>query len=403
MARVSENLAVEVEKDLEQYASGRRGFFLGLIFVFFLIGSAVGVTRGAFVLLDPVAARPGQVPIGVMDKLLVNMGALERARGRSDLKRVAVLGDSTVDVYPKGEKVPDGLRRALNRSRRGNMSVLVANLAYPALGPASYYLLSDRIAAIQPDLIVWEVSLTHASERWRRSLSRPELAGWTSISRFPEIFAMPIDDIGLTADKFFLYQLIVKSGNAEGWRDFLIELSRVDKLRGIFEQWLRPEIYPPPEGRFRLASALTSLNSKRHEGLPDRYNREGEIDHFGSVLEGIDSEHPTIRYIAATIRHFSERGILVLTYLNPVNIEHLRSVGVIDKMAFERSLEAYRLAVLDNGGLYLDLHDRFPDGHFGDMNAHFRHDEEVEAQIELAEILAGYIDRKRLLDEKRGK
>jgi hypothetical protein len=396
-------LAVEEGKDLDKLASGRRGFFGGLIFVFFLISSAVGVTRGAFVLLDPVAARPGQIPIGVMDKLLVNMGALERVRGRSDLTRVAVLGDSTVDAYPKGEKVPDRLRRALNRSPRRNMSVLVANLAYPALGPASYYLLADRIAAVQPDLIVWEVSLTHASERWRRSLSRPELAGWMSLARFPEIFAMPIDDIGLTADKFFLYQLIVKSGNAEAWRDFLIELSRMDKLREIFEQWLQPERYPPPESRFRFVSALTFLNSKRQEGSPDRYNREGEINHFGSVLEGIGSDHPTIRYIAATIRYFSERGILVLAYLNPVNIEHLKSVGVIDNLAFERTLEAYRLAVLDNGGLYLDLHDRFPDSHFGDMNGHFRHDGEVKAQIELAEILADYIDRKRLLDEKRGK
>jgi hypothetical protein len=47
---------------------------------------------------------------------------------------------------------------------------------------------------------------------------------------------------------------------------------------------------------------------------------------------------------------------------------------------------------------FIDLHDFFPDNRFADMSGHFRHDDEVEAQTELANFLARRIREDGLLE-----
>ena len=182
-----------------------------LLFAVSLLASAVAVTLGAFALAGHLPAQPWQTPMGVMDKILPSIEDLGRASAQTLPMQIAVLGDSTVDFYPTNEKIPDRLHQALARSSPPAPPVTVTNLAFLALGPTAYYFLADRIAASEPDLVVWAVSLTHASERWRRSLPRPELAGWMAPKRIPATLGMPIDDIGLTADELLLYQLVVQS------------------------------------------------------------------------------------------------------------------------------------------------------------------------------------------------
>jgi hypothetical protein len=140
------------------------------------------------------------------------------------------------------------------------------------------------------------------------------------------------------------------------------------------------------------------LSTLRHPERPERYNRLGEREHFGSVLDGIDSAHPTLRFIAATVSLFAHAGIPVLVYLNPVNIEHLVETGIIEESKFRQTLDAYRSSALRPGVAFIDLHDFFPDNRFADMSGHFRHDDEVEAQTELANFLARRIREDGLLE-----
>ena len=374
----------------------RKEILFGLGFV----AAAWAVATAVLALLDPIAAKPGQIPIAVMGKIRQNLAALENSSGVNHGSRVAVLGDSTVDSYPPGMKVTDRLREALNRPPTPGGKITVSSLAFPAMGPSAYYFLADRIIEAQPDLIVWEISFTHASERWQRALPRPELAAWISPERIPSTLAMPMEHIGLTADELLFYPLIVQVGQEDRWRDLLIDLSRVDKVRGILEESLSGYTRTNPEKNFTITLALRNQKKLQSPANAQRYNTRGEIEHFGSVLEGIDEDHPTLRFVGETVRLFSEAGIPTLVYLNPINIEHLEKVGVIESPNFQQSLAAYRGAVSGNGGHFLDLHRLFPDGHFADMSGHFRHDEEVEAPTELADRLADFIVEGELL---RGK
>jgi hypothetical protein len=370
-----------------------------LVFIASLLFSTLGLTWGIFALASQLPPEPWKTPIGVMARILPSLQALQGTEGRKDTKRIAMLGDSTVDYYPRGEKIPDRLQQALERSAPAGPSIKVTNLAFLALGPTAYYFLADRIVASRPDLIVWEVSLTHASERWRRSLPRPELAGWMAPDRIPKTLTMPIEDIGLTADALLLYEWIVRSGRWEQWQALLINLSRVGRVRGLFEEWLSAYTERRPEKRFAVVAALNYVQNLREIGNPDRHNRRGEIEHFGSVLGGIEATHPTLRFIAETVRFFSDAGIPVLVYLNPVNIEHLEKLGVIENETFQLSLDAYRNAAVDNGAFFVDFHALFPDHYFDDLAGHFRHDQEVEAQTELAQSLAKFISKRHLLDD----
>jgi len=375
-------------------------FWSSLLFAASLLTSALVVLLGAFSLAGRLPAQPWQTSMGVMDRILPNLQDLEKQALETIPRQIAVLGDSTVDFYPMNEKVPDRLQQALARSSPPAPPVAVTNLAFLALGPTAYYFLADRIAASRPDLIVWAVSLTHASERWRRSLPRPELAGWMAAERIPSTLTMPIDDIGLTADELLLYQLLVRADPGSQWRDFRVNLSRIDKFRAKSEKWLAQFTGTQPEKSFGIVSALKKFKSHKHPDLPNRYNRLGEIEHFGTALDGIDSSHPTIRFIGAAVQVFSEARIPVLVYLNPVNIQHLEKVGVVEAPKLRRSVNAYREAVEKSGGFFLDLHTAFPDSHFSDMSGHFRHDDEIEAQTELAETLARYILDKGILDAR---
>ena len=370
-------------------------------FWFCLVLSTLVVSRTIFALVASFPPQPWQTSIGVMNKILPGLKAMGNRPVSPAQVRIAMLGDSTVDFYPNNEKIPDRIEAALRASEPAKPEIQVTNLAFLGLGPTAYYFFADRIAASKPDLVIWQVSLTHASERWRRNLLRPQLAGWAAPARIPSALTLPLDAIGLTVDELLFYALIVQAGQAERWQDWLINLSRVDKARGSFDAWLSDSTESGPEKTFAVASALTQLKDLSHSERPDRYSDLGEIDHFGSVLEGIDTDHATLRFIAAAVHVFSDAGIPTLVYLNPINLEHLDAVGVLDKSALERSVEAYRSSVLDSGGLFLDYHDIFPDSHFSDMAGHFRRDDEIEAHALLAEKIAAFISEKKLLGRER--
>jgi len=364
------------------------GFTIAATLVFALI----------LALLGPISARHGQIPILVMQKVHKNLGVLAKAKGPKHKLTVAFLGDSTVDDYPPGEKVTDFFRKALNREYRLQPPIVVSSLAFSAMGPASYYFLADRIIETKPDLIVWEVSLTHASERWYRALPRPQLAGWMAPERIPATLGMPIEHIGLTADELLFYSLLVQTGQEDTWAEVLKQLSRVDKVRAILEEKASAYVGSRAEYRFFLNLALTNLQNLQLPENAKRYNKQGEIDHFGSVLDGIGRDHPALRFVSESIHLFNDAKIPVLVYLNPINVQHLRNLGLIRPPEFGETLGSFKAAVDESGGIFLDLHQLFPDSHFSDMSGHFRHDDEIQAQAELANKLAKFVVDKKLLD-----
>ena len=383
----------------ESRAPGR-GLRNGLFLLGFFFAAAA--TLGAVLaILGPIKARPGQIPIVVMDKIEANLGVLEKAKKEKSRTRVAFLGDSTVDDYPPGEKLTDYFRKALNQKYSRKPAILVSSLAFLAMGPASYYFLSDRIIKARPDLIVWEISFTHASERWHRVLPRPELAAWMAPERIPDALNMPVEYIGLTADELLFYNLIVQTGQQDIWQKALNQLSRVDKVRGIVEEKTSAYTGSRAEFLFFLSVALTNLHNLQQDGNPLRYNQLGEIKHFGGVLSGIEPGHPTLRFVTATVRQFREAGIPIVVYLNPINFQHLKKLGLIQPDRFRKSLNSFRLSVTDAGGNFLDLHRLLPDDHFADMSGHFRHDDEIQAQKRVADVLAQYIYSGKLLPDPK--
>ncbi|MBW2293194.1 MAG: hypothetical protein JRG94_12920 [Deltaproteobacteria bacterium] len=92
--------------------------------------------------------------------------------------------------------------------------------------------------------------------------------------------------------------------------------------------------------------------------------------------------------LGATVRAHVRLGSDVLVYVNPINVEHIEQLGLLDESGLAQSLDHATAAVTRNGGHFVDLHQIFPDAAFRDRSGHFAYEGEINGPVELAERLA---------------
>jgi hypothetical protein len=200
---------------------------------------------------------------------------------------------------------------------------------------------------------------------------------------------MPLHWIGLTYDDLLMNALLVRAGAFDVWYWLSLEQARLGTARTDLTSWLGARVGRRGPQTFQLARFTHDQTRTRIPGR-DRYTKASELKHYGPVLVGLDPKHPVLAMLAGATRRFVERGIRVIVYVNPINVEHLAAIGVVPSTALDHSLALIAAAVAGAGGEFVDLHGLMPDAEFRDAAGHFG-GEDAMGTRRLAEAIAARI------------
>ncbi len=351
------------------------GFFVALLVTLQVIRSE----------LDAAGIEPLDTRHGVALYYRNQVNSFRKLQLPPETVRVAFLGDSMAVSYPPELQIPSQLQKDVALHTRGDPPIRIFNLALSGTGSFDYYLMADLISQVEPDLVVISFGMASAGRAFRDAFARPELAGWTDSSRVFETSLLPMNWIGLTLDKILFYRAIIQSGGFERWIAFNDEQTRVEVARGEVEKRLAVEGRngKTPESLHEGRWSFYALK-RNNKGFNNRYSVYGTRRSLGAVLDGIRPDHPTLVVLGATIRTFERKGIDTLVYLNPINIDHIRSLGILDDKGLARSAASIRSVVESNGGHFLDFLRIFPDELFRDQPGHFVYQDGINGPRRLA-------------------
>lgn len=351
-------------------AASAIGFCLGLSAMLALVGLS---TRAA-------SLEPGYAKLDRLASVEERVAILAAAAIEGEALHIGFMGDSTVDPPSRIDSLPFRLQQRLSRWRWEGSAAVVHSLAAPALGSVTYHFLARDIIAAQPDLIVWQVAFTHTNGYWLTENTHHEFAGRLPLLDIGRTLLLPIHELGLSADDLLAYKLLMTPGLRTAWQWLGKEQSRVQKGRDAFEEWLTGGARHRPERKFRRTRGLR-LNAGHISEVDGRLRYLGSraVMHLGEGLRGLEPDHVLVRVLGETLGLFREAGIPVVMYLNPINIEHLRGLEVVDDDLLAMSIETYRSVAVESGAIFVDLHDAVPDASFIDARGHFHRTEAFDA------------------------
>jgi hypothetical protein len=367
-------------------------------------GSLVAAFAGAFALAAgaiPGALDAAGVPyneVGLEVGLSLSYTA-ERIAAKRARPRILFLGDSLVmDLSPPDRSVPTRLR-ALLRAEGALAGGQLHRLAAPGMGGFSHYFLSEVFAALQPDLVILSVNLRWFSRAWNRA-ERAVLVGWLPVRRWPEAASLPLHAVGVTADFALLQRALVASGAVTGWYRLRREQVRVVHGRERLEERLQAWVGQRAGTRYRALHAAAERGRLVSRGRITPLNARRLL---GAVFQGISADNPTLNALDRLIARFRAAGAHCLVYAAPLNVEHLRRLGVYDARGVERSIAGLEAVVRRHGGTFLDLHDLLADVDFADFSDHLKLDAEYDVSTRVARALVpGVLEALRRTPERSG-
>jgi hypothetical protein len=326
--------------------------------------AAFALTGGSVLgALDAAGVTYGQVDLGAGLGL---SRTVERIAAKPARPRILFLGDSLVmDLAPPDRSVPARLRTLL-KAEDTLSGAQLRRLAAPGMGGFSHYLFSEAFAALEPDLVVLSVNLRWFSRAWNRN-ERGVLVGWLPVGRWPEAASLPLHEVGVTADSALLMRALVASGAVSGWYRLRREQVRVVHGRERLEERLEACLGQRPGAGYRelhAAAERKRLGSRRRM-TPDSAERL-----LGEVFRGMDPDGPMLKALGLLITRLRAAGARCLVYVAPLNVEHLRRIGVYDAGGVARSIARIEAVVRRHGGSFLDLHALLADAAFKDFSDH---------------------------------
>jgi hypothetical protein len=331
--------------------------------------STLGTLGAAVFAMDVTGTQTPPIGLNLMQTLAPQIEALGRASREEQARQIVFLGDSiSISTTGDARPVPQLLRQELDRGAGGER-IDLHSLAMLGTGPFDYYFLADVIADAGADDVVIALSLNAFGESFR-AMNRKEISGWIATRRLIATAAMPLYWIGLTYDDLLMNALIVRASGFDAWYWLSLEQARLGTARADVSRWLGTHLGLRGPQTFQLARFTHDQMRTRIPGR-DRYTKASELKHYGPVLIDLDPGHPVLAMLAAATRHFTERGIRAIVYVNPINVEHLTALGIVPSTALDRSLESIAAAVVGAGGEFVDLHALLPDREFRDAAGHF--------------------------------
>jgi hypothetical protein len=373
----------------------RLGDFVGLrrftLLLAFLGGAAL-VLVGLFRAVALLEIRDVEVRLDLIQELDAGLAPLHQVAPEADDWQVGVLGDSMVISYAPRNQLPTRLQEALDSLLLPDPSWMrVHSLASPGMGPFDFYFVADRVADARPDQIILPVNLAALSESWRDTFSRPQLAGLLPPGRLLQAVSLPLEEIGVSADRLLSYIAVVQAGAIGPWRDLSARQAQLALARGRLADWLSTHFGSQAEKRFavdlyRYHGARTVVH-----GLRPRLSAYGVEERFGPALQGVGPGFPALALLGASIRSFRERGIEVLVYVSPLNLRHIEAIGADNPEGLARTLTSIESVARRAGAGFMDLHELLPDAGFRDFAGHLSTTDAIDGPQQIATRIAPWI------------
>lgn len=311
--------------------------------------------------------------------------------------RVALIGDSTL-MNANGMRKPNVQslpgRVELSLTKYGDAGRLkIHTFRMPGLGPFGLYFASQQLVAARPDRAVLALNLRGFSREAIRGFSYVESSGWMPASQLLEALTMPLWDAGLTADRLLLYNALAAFQMDGPWRQTRQLQARAFKLYEPLARWIDKRV--GAQGYDQLSAALRHTRWGRTmtdvHGRP-RQGRATLERVMAPVLRGLPANHPNLRLLANVLARFRAANIPVLVYIEPFNIEYIRSQG-LSLAGLPKTLRNIRRTVEGEGGELLDLHAILPERAFIDAGDHYTFEGEPNGTFLVARRLAARLAR----------
>lgn len=313
--------------------------------------------------------------------------------------RIAFLGDSVLMGEPGWPSVPSATQRALRFQDGPVRGANVHDLAWPAWGPAGQYCLVDELIEAHPDVVVLEMNLRTLGPRPLGSLGYPEFSGFVRTRRLLEAALLPLSFAGITLNRMLFYRLLVANG-AEGlWQALLDRQARLFNVRAVLEPYLDEKRKSRAYQERRAFILMDGIRKSYVNGKP-RATLSAAKDVLGSALAGLDASYDRVRVFDAVLREFRRAGLPVLVWVAPVNVDHLRSIGISTER-LKTTVATLRRVTERRGAEFVDFHAVFHDDVFRDGGDHLNFAEEPNGTVRLGERLAAAIAAMRPVQRRR--
>jgi hypothetical protein len=344
--------------------------------------AAIGSTCAAFAVASRLEPDAPQTALDVLPLIHRLPARLERSGNPIEPEpRIAYYGDS---MLAAGDTigVSGALSVSLNTRFLRRPVVQVVSIAFPGSNVFDYYSLADVVMQNEPGLVIVPLNLSTLAGG---AFLRPQLAGWISVGRLPVALTLPLHWIGLTVDRVLFYSAIVSSGCAPYWVRLVREQVRLGSVRDRVASRLGAASgdgsgTQTPSSQWR---ALRQWN----KGAVDRVG-DGHAARYEPAMAGATASHPLLRMLGETVEVFERRGIPVVVYTSPINLEWLERVGPFDADGLATTLESARDVVERAGGRYVDFHALLPEAEFLDRAGHFTLEGERSGAASLGKALA---------------
>jgi hypothetical protein len=333
--------------------------------------------------LDAAGIPHPDVDLSVGLQLSEGLRSLAQAPRRGAL--VLFLGDSlAMDTSPPDDSIPTRLARALSANWLARRDLELRRVVGPGIGGFSHYFLSEEAAAARPDVVVLGLNLHWFARPWNQTVERPVLVGWLPMQRWPEAAALPLHAVRVSADLAVTYRALVASGALRAWHRLRQEQLRAVHGRRSLESWLQQRAGFP----VGLGYSTLHLTARARRVGFERVTREGAGQMLGEVLRGIDPGNPTLQAVDRLLARHAAAGEALVVYAAPINVEHLRELGVYDAAGVARTLALLEASARRHGARWLDLHALLPDAAFADLYDHLETGGELDPTGRVAQELA---------------
>jgi hypothetical protein len=234
------------------------------------------------------------------------------------------------------------------------------------------YCVSDDLIEAKPNLIAFELNLRALQPGPLGPFSYAEFSGWIHPRRLPEAAFLPLSEAQITLDKLLLYRSLVASHSEDAWRTLLDRQAKLVNARDLLEGYIERRTGVSSSTERRLAAAAHGYARMLVPGTPFASVSHTEAM-LGAVLRGVDPKSSRLTLLHVLLGEFHAAGIPTLVWVSPVNVEHMRSLG-LSMDGLDRSMENIRFVVESTGATFLDLHDVLPRDAFRDSGDHYTFD-----------------------------
>jgi hypothetical protein len=273
---------------------------------------------------------------------------------------VVWLGDSTIMAF-NGPSYPQLIKGGV-----AGVSSVVAG--FPGADAYAFYpFVAGLLEYHRPLVLVLVASLRLFSdpvtERPRTRTRHNDLWSMLPTSALPRAMQLPLETRGLTVPGLLTVRLL-----------------RIDHIEHAF--------FVQDGARALVSEAEVSwLGPNQHAG---RTLQSNMLEQLRASEVPVTPSYPTVRMLGATVRLGREAGVRVIVVASPIPIETMdRSIGY-DASAYQARFDTLRDAVVDAGGVFVDLHEALAYRFFEDA-AHFNRGGADELAARLRPILIGQV------------